>query len=401
MRWIIGLSSGSSLDGIEAALVEVEGAGLDMRLRLAHFAYQDYPHELRELLLKVGSANGHHVKQSSLLNRLLGETFAVAARQVADQAHISLQKVQCLGVPGHTVWHETDGRFPSTLNLGMAAVVAERTGLTAVSDFRCRDLAASGYGFPLTPLVDFLIFRHAQEHRVLVHLGSVATLVFLPAGASVRGVSGFQAAPCNALLDNFMRHVTGGRESFDAGGKHAVQGCCIEPLLERWLAHPLLQKRPPKGVTPQIFGEEFVAQTIQNSRENGWSLHDLLCTATHFVARSITSALRFLPQVPARVLLSGGGVRNGFLWHLLQQQLPNTPLEKTDGHGIPAQSRKAVTAAGLAALTMDNIPGNLPGVTGASGARLLGSITPGSTTNWARCLAWMASQAAPPSVSAA
>jgi anhydro-N-acetylmuramic acid kinase len=401
MRWIIGLSSGSGLDGVESALVEVQGVGLEMRLKLAHFAYQVYPRELCELMRQVASAAGHNPKQTSVLHRLLGETFAVAARQVADQAHLALQKVQCLGVPGHTIWHDGDGRFPSLLNLGMAAIVAERTGLSTVSDFRSRDLAAAGQAFPLTPLVDFLLFRDAVEHRVLVHLGGIATLVSLPAGGHLRRVTGFQAAPCNTLLDSLMRQVTGGRESFDTGGKHAVQGRCIEPLLERWLNHPLIQKRPPKSISCQAFGEEFVAQAVQMSRQNGWSLHDLLCTATHFAARSILSALRFLPEPPARILLSGGGVRNGFLWHLLQQQLPHTPLEKTDAHGIPAQARKAVAAAGLAALSMDNIPGNLPGATGAVGGRLLGSITPGSSANWARCLAWMASQAAPPLVTAA
>jgi anhydro-N-acetylmuramic acid kinase len=401
MRWIIGLSSGSSLDGVESALVEVEGAGLEMGIKLAHFSYQDYPRELRQLMLQVASANGHRPRETSLLHRLLGETFAVATRQVADQAHVSLQKVHCVGVPGHAIGYDGDGRFPSLLNLGMAAVVAERTGLSTISDFRCRDLAAAGQGFPLTPLIDFLLFGDIREHRVLVHLGGIATLVSLPPGKQLRNVSGFQAAPCCALLDSFMRQLTSGREPFDAGGKHAVQGCCIEPLLERWLAHPLLQRRPPRSLPRHLFGEEFVAQAVHMARQNNWALHDVLCTATHFVARSIIGALRFVPERPARMLLSGGGVKNGFLWHLLQQQLPNTPLEKTDGYGIPASSRKAVAAAGLAALTLDNIPGNLPAATGAGGPRLLGSITPGSTTNWSRCLAWMAAQATLPAATAA
>jgi anhydro-N-acetylmuramic acid kinase len=282
----------------------------------------------------------------------------------------------------------------------MAAVAAERTGLTTVSDLRARDVVVGGQGFPLTPVVDFLLFQHAQEHRVLLHLGALATLVSLPGGGQLRGVCGFQAAPCNVLLDNLMRQVTGGRECFDAGGKHAVQGRCIEPLLERWLTHPVLQRRPPRGLSRQAFGEEFAAQAVQAARHNNWNLHDLLCTATHFVARAITMSLRFLTQLPSRILLSGGGVRNGFLWHLLEQQLA-VPLEKTDVYGIPVQTRKAVAAAGLAALTMDSIPANLPAATGASGARMLGSITPGSAANWARCLSWMSSQAACRSVSAA
>jgi anhydro-N-acetylmuramic acid kinase len=325
----------------------------------------------------------------------LGETFAAAARQVADQASFSLQKVQCIGCPGHTLWHEPEGRFPSTLSLGMAAIVAERTGVTTVSDFRTRDMAAGGQGVPLAALADHLLFRHPNETRTLVHVGGLATVVYLPAGGRAHDVLGFEAGPCNVLLDGLMRQLTGGRETFDAGGKHAVQGCCIEALLKRWLAHPYLQRRPPKSLPRHGFGDEFVSQTVREAKQLGWGLHDLLCTATHFVARGIGGAIhRFLPpsRPPQRLLLSGGGVRNGLLLHLLAQQLPGVALDKTDCAGTPADFRKALAFAVLAALTMDGVPANITAATGATGARLLGSLTPGSSTNWARCLAWMAHQ---------
>lgn len=428
-RWIIGLSSGSSLDGVEAALVEVEGMGLDLRLRLVHHVHQDYPHDLRALIVSVETAGpdvgvegravtagdaseataslgpmrkSYYGKHAGLLHRLLGEIFSVAALRVAEQARVSLQQVQCVGFPGHTVWHDAEGRYASTLCLGMAALVAERTGLTSVSDFRARDVAVGGQGFPLTAVVDFLLFRDPQEHRVLLHLGELATLVSLPAGGQLRDVVGFQAAPCNILLDGLMRRLTHGREIFDAGGKHAVQGRCIEPVLQHWLSHPALLRRPPKSLSRHAFGEEFVSQAMKQARESHWPLHDLLCTASHFVARSIATALRrFVPSPPTRVLLSGGGIRNGFLWQLLTQQFTGVPLEKTDVYGVPAHMRKALASAGLAALIVDNVPANLPPVTGASGTRLLGSITPGSSTNWARCLGWMARQGAPPHLTAA
>jgi anhydro-N-acetylmuramic acid kinase len=372
-----------------------------LRLRLAHFTHQAYPRDLRDL---IGRATSGSVtaKQTALLHRLLGETFAAAARLVADQAHFSLQKVQCIGCSGHSLAHETDGRFPSALAVGMPAVVAERTGLTVVGDFRTRDLAAGGQGFPLTPLVDRLLFHKGGEHRAVVHLGGMANIVFLPGDGQPRHLLGFQAAPCNLLLDGFMRLVTGGREEYDPGGKHAVQGCCIEPLVAHWLGHPLLHRRPPKMISRQAFGEEFVQQAVQQARQMKWSLHDLLCTATHFIARGITHALRtFLPERPARVLLSGGGVRNGFLWRLLEQQLQPVPLERTDAHGITASARKAVAFAGLAALTLDGVPASVTGATGASGTRLLGSVTPGAGPNWSRCLAWMAAQQAGPRLAAA
>jgi anhydro-N-acetylmuramic acid kinase len=401
-RRFIGLSSGSSVNGVDAALVETEGSGLDLRPRLVHFIHQSYTRDLRELLLRAGSANPLSLRQLAMLHRVLGENFATAACLVAEQAKTSLQEILCVGFPGHTLWHETEGRYPSTLNLGMAAVLAERTGITTVSDFRGRDVVAGGQGFPLTPLVDFMLFHNKREHRLLIHLGGVATILSLLPEPSTRAVVGFQAAPCTILLDGLMRLLTGGREPYDAGGKHAVQGRCIEPLVERWLAHPTLQKKPPKNVSRQEFGDDFLAQAVQFARHMRRNLHDVLCTATHYVARAIVAAVkRFVVKPAQRVLLSGGGVRNGLLWSLLEQHLAPVPVEKIDAYGIPAEARKAVAFAGLAALTLDGVPANLRGATGAAGPRLLGQITPGSSTNWAHCLSWMAAQTTPWTLAAA
>jgi anhydro-N-acetylmuramic acid kinase len=403
-RWIIGLASGHSGDGVDAALAELEGVGLELRVLQVRGLHQPHSPEVRELIRRCSSPAPCEVRGVSRLHRLLGETFAAAARAVADHASFSLQRVQCIGCPGHTVWHDPEGRFPSTLGLGMAAVIAERCGITTVSDFRTRDVAAGGQGVPLAALADLILFRHPRESRLLIHLGGLARVLYLPAGARPHEVIGFEAGPCNGLLDALMRHLTGGRETFDPGGKHAVQGRCIEPLLRDWLAHPYLQRRPPKSLPRHLFAEEFAARAVRQARELQGSLHDLLCTATHFVARGITSsAQRFLPRPADRTLLSGGGVRNGLLWHLLEQQLGRATaacrqagMARTDEVGVGADARKALTFGLLAALTLDGVPGNVPSATGAAGSRLLGSLTPGSSVNWARCLAWMATQSVPP-----
>jgi anhydro-N-acetylmuramic acid kinase len=314
---------------------------------------------------------------------------------------MSLQNVQCIGCPGHKLWHDTEGRFPSTLAVGMPAVVAERTGVTTVSDFRDRDVAAGGQGVPLAALTDYILFRDARETRVVVHLGGAARVIFLPGGGRLHDVVGFEAAPCNYLLDALMRHLTNGRESFDSGGRHAVQGKCIEPLVQVWLQNPYFQRRPPKSLPQSLFGEEFAAQAVQQTRHAQGSLHDLLCTSTHFVARGITGAVqRFQPagKLLERVLLSGGGVRNGFLWRLLEQQFGAVGVERVDALGIPAHGRKATSFGLLAGLTLDGVPGNLPSATGAAGSRLLGSLTPGSNSNWARALSWMAAQVPAPAL---
>jgi anhydro-N-acetylmuramic acid kinase len=395
-RWLIGLASGSGSDGVDAALLELQGIGLDARLQQAHGLHQAYPPDLRELINKVSSGEPCPVSLVSQLHRVLGETFAGAARAVADHAGLGLQKVQCIGTPGHSVWHEPEGRLPSTLSLGMAAVVAERCGVTTVSDFRARDLAAGGHGVPVAALTDHVLFRHPQESRLLVHLGGLANLVYLPGGGRPHELLGFEAGPCNVLLDALIRHLTGGREKYDPGGKHAVQGRCIDPLLKTWLEHNYMQRRPPKRLPRHLFGEPFVAQAVQEVREHGGGLHDLLCTATHFVARGIKAGVtRFLPPRLDRILLSGGGVRNGLLWHLLEQQFAGIPLTRTDAAGVPADLRKPLAFGVLAGLTLDGVPGNAPSATGAAGSRLLGSLTPGTSANWSRCLSWMTAQAAP------
>jgi anhydro-N-acetylmuramic acid kinase len=408
-RWIIGLASSTGygpadIEGAHAALMELRGVGHHVRVAQLHGVRQPYSPELCELIRRVRGLATCEVHQVSRLHRLLGETFASAARAVADSANLSLQKVQAIGCPGHVVGQNLEGRFGATLLLGMPAVIAERCGVTVVSDFRYRDLAAGGQGGPLAALPDYYLFHQPREHRLLIHLGGIARLVFLPANGGPQDVVAYEAGPCNVLLDALVRQLTGGREAYDAGGKHAVQGRCLEPLLQNWLAHPALQRRPPRSLPRHTFADEFATLAVHDLRQHdGGGLHDLLCTATHFVARSIVSALRFLPipvpprpAQPFRVLLSGGGVRNGLLWHLLQQQLPDVPLSRTDEVGIPAELRKSVIPGLLAALTLDGVSGNLPSATGAAGPRLLGSLTPGGSSNWARCLNWMAQHVGAP-----
>jgi anhydro-N-acetylmuramic acid kinase len=394
-RSIIGLAPDTSLNGVDAVLLTVQGIGLDLGVRLVHAAHVPYPRDLRSLMLRLGSESAGQARHLSLLDRVLGEILALAARQVADESSLSLREVFCTGFPRHCVWQDPDARYPSLLESGMAAIVAERTGLTVVTDFRSRDLAAGGLGTPIEALADFLLFRNEKEDRAVIHLGGIATLVGLPAGGGQRHIAGLEAGPCNLLLDQLMRHLSDGRQTCDPAGKHAVQGRCLEALLETWLEHPYWQRKPPKAMSPAVFGDVFAAGVAQLARQRGLDHNDLLCTGTHLVARGIALGLRsLLPdgRLPQRVLLSGSGVRNGLLWQLLEQQLPGTILDRTDSLGVPAKYRRALAFGILAALTLDGVPGNVPSATGASGARHLGNLTPGSANNWARCLTWMAQQ---------
>lgn len=397
-RWVIGLAAGASGTAIDAALIELEGVGLEARPVQLAGCHQPLAAELRDLARRV-IAGPSDARLVARLHRLMGETLAGAARAVADSASLPLARVLCIGSPGLTVGNEPEGRFPASLPLGMATVIAERTGVTVISDLAARDVAAGGQGTPITALPDQLLFGHPTRTRLLVHLGGMARLVWLPAGGRVSDVIGLEAGPCGVLLDALVRHLTGGKEQYDAGGKHAVQGKCIEPLLQTWLAHPLLQRRPPRSLPRHAFGDEFARASLQQAREAGGGLHDLLCTAAHFAVAAVGTAVgRFLPATPKvdEVLLSGGGVRNGLLWRLLARHLGDVPLVRTDEAGVPAEMRQAISTAVVAALTLDGVPGNAPAATGAAGSRLLGSLTPGTSANWARCVQWMAQHTLPP-----
>jgi anhydro-N-acetylmuramic acid kinase len=389
-RVLVGLSVGSGLEGADVAVVRAAGVGLDLTPQVVRAGRVPFPPAARDVIRTSGglSSPGSPTPLPEL-TRNVSDTAVHAVRTAAVQAGVSPRDVFAVGLldparPAAEVpiaWPEVADR------------VAEQTGVTVVHGFRSRDRAAGGSGHPITAAADYLLFRSGSEERLLVHLGAVTSVVLIPAGAKVSGVLGFEPGPGNQLLDSLVYHGTRGRDRIDPGGKKAVQGCCLEPLLARWLDHPHLTRRPPKAVHPDAFGRGFLLAAFDTARQLGAGLPDLLCSGTHLAARSIADAVRqWLPAPvgPRRALLSGGGVRNGFLWQLVGQKFDK--VERTDAVGISPLARNAAAAAVLAALTCDGVAGNLPLLTGAAGGRLIGHLVPGDGRNWARCAAWVADQ---------
>jgi anhydro-N-acetylmuramic acid kinase len=390
-RLLIGLSVASGLEGVDAAAVRAGGVGLDLAPHVEGAVRVAFPPSVRDVCkLAVGGSDSFRTPGPEFM-RNIAETAVHAARQVLTRAGVSPRDTFALGLlePAHA---------PAELGVPWPEVadrVAEQTGLTVLHGFRHRDRAAGGTGHPITAAADHLLFHFPSHARLLVHLGAATSLVLVPPGAKVSTVIGFEAGPGNQLLDALQFHGTRGKESSDPGGKKAVQGKCLEPLLARWLEHPHLTRVPPKAVHPEAFGRSFLLAAFDAARQLEAGLPDLLCTATHLAARALGDAARaWLPTLPAprQVFATGGGVRNGFLWQLVSQQFAGEVVARADEAGVPALARKAAAAAVLAALTCDGVTGNLPVLTGATGGRLLGHIAPGDGRNWAKVAAWVADQ---------
>jgi len=382
-RVLVGLAVGSGLEGADAAVVRGPGVGLALTPAVPKAVRVLFPPAARDQMRPGATPTPDLVRN-------VADTLAHAARSVLVQAGLSARDAFAAGLlpPARTA----DALIPWA---EVADRVAEQTGISVVHGFRGRDRAAGGAGQPITAAADFLLFKSAAEERLLIHLGSVAQVVFVPAGGKLTDVVAFEAGPGNQLLDAMAFHGTRGRDLSDPGGKTAVQGRLRDALLERWLDHPHLTRKPPKAVHADAFGRSFLLAAFDAARQHGAGLPDLLCSATHLIARA-AAAHDWLPKPtgPRRVLLSGGGVRNGFLWQRLVHEFDGTPVGRTDDVGVPPLARNAAAAAVLAALTCDGVPGNLPVWTGAAGGRLIGQFAPGDGRNWARLLAWAADQAA-------
>ncbi len=388
-RTLIGLAVGSGFEAAGAAAVRADGAGTGTTARVLASARVSLSAELRD-------AGRHLLRQADPwptdFARGLGHELVAAARKTAAGAGLDLRDVLAAGLLTRLPDANPDPDRPSG---SPAEHFSELTGLTVVTGFRGRDVAAGGAGHLITATADAVLVRDPGEERLLVHLGSVTSVLLLPPGGKLSDVAGFEAGPGNRLLDDLTALGTRGREVCDHGGTRAVQGRCLEPLLERWLAHPFLARKPPKAVPRTAFGPPFLTDAFEAARAAGGTLNDLLCTATHYVATCVgVGCERWLPAAAAtrRVLVSGGGARNGFLWKLLEQQFPGRPVERLDALGVPATARTAAAAAVLAGLTLDGAAASLPLITGATGGRLVGRIVPGDQRNWSACVAWMAEQ---------
>lgn len=383
---IIGLMSGTSADGIDAALLEIGlNKGLP-KLRLLHFAVVPFPGGLRERILRVADAGSGATSEICRLNVLLGELFAKAAISVARRAGVPLRDVSLIGSHGQTIAHLPDPTdehgvsIRSTLQIGEPSVIAERTGVTTVADFRPRDLAAGGEGAPLTPYLHTLLFRNPHRSRIVLNLGGIANLTFLPKGRGTLGVLAFDTGPGNVLIDGLVVRLTGGMMNADLDGRIAAAGR-VETSLLRWLmAHPYLRRRPPKSTGRESFGPALIEALLHRAAARSIAEEDLVAIVTAFTAQSVALHVRRdLPRsaASAELIICGGGADNPMLIKRLQDALPECHLLTANEAGFPSRAIEASAFALLAYLTTHGLPGNLSRITRATHPAILGKIVPG------------------------
>jgi anhydro-N-acetylmuramic acid kinase len=363
----VGLMSGTSMDGVDAAVCRIEGSGGAARLRVLHFLHRPYARSLRDRLRALAEG-GTTAQEACLLNDAVGEAFAAAADAAVRAAGV---RPDFAGSHGQTVWHEPGRgrRRTATLQIGEPSIIAERLRCPVVSDFRPRDCAAGGQGAPLVPYADWVLFRRPGRVLALQNLGGIGNVTVVT--EDLDGVFAFDTGPANLPIDEAVRAASGGREAFDRGGRRAARGRVDRDLLADLLRHPFLRRRPPRSSGREEFGGRFVA---------GLRLRpdDLVATLTRFSAEATADAYRrfVLPRTRLdRVLLSGGGARNPVLVAHLRECLAPIPVGFTEDEGLPGPMKEAASFALLAAETLLGVPSSVPAATGASRSVVLGKVT--------------------------
>ena len=358
---IIGLMSGTSLDGVDAALVDFSGGKPELRAS----AYLPYDEALRVLVLHLHQSCSDELHQSLLLANRLAQIYAQAVHQLLAQAGVDASQVRAIGCHGQTLRHQPAQGY--SLQLNNPSLLAELTGIAVVADFRSRDIAAGGQGAPLVPAFHDAMFRQQDCHRVILNLGGIANLTDLAPGKTTLG---FDCGPGNMLLDAWsQRHL---QRAYDEGGQWGASGKRLPALLERLLAHEFFSMRPPKSCGREQFNLAWLENCLQGEEAPA----DVQATLVELTAHSVQQGLSYARGAPAEVYVCGGGAHNATLLQRLQALLPQTRVATTEIVGVAPDWVEAIAFAWLAQRTLTSQPGNLPEVTGARGPRVLGAIYP-------------------------
>ncbi len=377
MTRVVGLMSGTSVDGIDAALVDIRGQDVDLEVDLIAAQTYPYPDSLRQKILAVCAGEGLAIEQLAELDDAIATAFTQAALAIQKDHH----QATLIGSHGQTVFHRPPqpDTLGYSLQLGRGDLIAHQTQTLTVSDFRRADLALGGQGAPLVPKIDVCLLSDPQQYRCVQNIGGMGNVTFLPPLTPEAllgdGVQGWDTGPGNVLIDLAVQQFSNGKQTYDHDGAWAASGKPYHPLVDQWLTHPFFAEPPPKSTGRECFSPQYLQNCLQEAQQIELSTADILATLTEFTVATIALNYReFLPHRPDQILLAGGGSRNSYLRQRLERRLDGTTVLTTDEVGLNADAKEAIAFAVLAYWRQHDIPGNLPAVTGAQRSTLLGVL---------------------------
>ena len=376
---VLGIMSGTSADGIDVALVRVSGE----KARLENSAALAFPARVRDAILRLGEGRPTTTGEISQLNFLLGVIFADAALAACRKFRVRPSQIAVIGSHGQTVFHQGAAalfcghKVASTLQIGEPSVIAQRTGITTVGDFRPADMAAGGQGAPLVPFVDYLLYRDVRVGRAALNIGGISNVTVIPRAANISDVFAFDIGPGNMVIDAQVRHFTRGRKMFDRHAELAARGKLLPGLLAELLHDAYFRKSPPKTAGREQYGEKYVRHILTHAEARRADAADVIRTATLLTALSIVDAMhRFVPARAgvSELIVSGGGAHNPLLMAQMQAALPEIRLRTSDEFGVPGDAKEAFAFALLGWQTLQRRPSNVPRATGARKSVVLGKV---------------------------
>jgi len=380
-HYLIGMMSGTSCDAIDVALIHAD------TYKLIHFLEHPMPHEIRETILRLSASALDEINTMGNLDRALGKAFSEAVLSLLKTHNIPAQHILAIGNHGQTIRHQPQapvGENPFSLQIGCAATMTEQTGITVVSDFRRRDIAAGGQGAPLVPFAHQQLFHHIDKPIAILNIGGIANITMLNQDGSIQG---FDTGPGNMLMDALMLSLSDGRYAYDKHGALGASGKVCESLLQQLMHHPFITATPPKSTGREVFGEDMLEPILA---WDGLSDADRMATTTAFTVQSIVAQIPYLHHLPTSWLVCGGGAQNTHLIQSLREALAPASVVCTDDFGIPSAAIEAISFAMLAKQTLLGQSNTLCEVTGAHHTVCGGQITPGN--NWSQIISWIQEQ---------
>ena len=381
-RLVIGLMSGTSADGVDAALCRIHGSGLDTRVEQLAFVCLPFAEDVRRRILALAGGETGGAHELLMMGVLLGRLYAQACLEVCRVAGVAPGAVDLVGSHGQTVWHAPvpeaylGHQLTGTLQIGEPSYISEAMCCPVVSDFRVRDMAAGGLGAPLVPYTEFLLYRDPEATVGLQNIGGIGNLTVLPRGGSLADTFAFDTGPGNMVMDALVSRMTGGRLRYDEGGALAARGRVSGELLAFLLDDPYLRRRPPKTTGREVYGAAYVDRLTTEAARLGLSEEDTLATATRFTAECVRHAIeQDCPARPEKLIVGGGGSLNPTLMAMLRDCLPHVRVMRNEDLGLDSSAKEAVAFAILANEYLFGQCGNVPRVTGARHPAVLGKLS--------------------------